>query len=319
MIHTYTEEDIRGAVTARHVAMELPAAFRALATGDAQIQARQRMDCANVKLSGMGAVWASRAIAAYKTYTTLAGEFNFLINLFDLATRDHHVMPAEEITRIRTAAMTCWVASHCVPPGARRKLALFGLGVQGSAHLAALQQAMGFSSIDVVDTSDVSRACAAFARELDIPVRQAVPQEAVSGADLVVTTTRSKQPLFDGNWLKPGATVCAVGTSLPNGSELDRTTRARAGRMIVEWKPQSLVEAGEVVHGLADGSLQANAIIDLPQISAQQAAWRVDDREIIIFKAVGVGLSDLVAAHAAVRALGRTANMDAAALAETAA
>ena len=124
------------------------------------------------------------------------------------------------------------------------------------------------------------------------------------GADLVVTITRSKTPVFDGAWLKPGASVCAAGTSLPGGSEIDATTRQRCSRAIVEWKPQSLVEAGEIVIGLADGSLDPSRIHDLPDMLASPTPWRRDAQEIVLFKAVGVGLSDLVAAALAVQKLG---------------
>ena len=298
-LHTYTDEDVDRAVTWREVLHDLPLAFQALQQGEATIQARQRIDCGDWKLSGMGALWPSRSVAAYKTYTSLNGQFNFLVNLFDLNTQAHHIMPAAEITRCRTAAMTTWVAREIVGPQAR-KLAIFGLGVQGRAHLEALQETLQFSSIAVVDTSDVSASCAEFSKRFGIEVRQTDAQQAVSGADLIVTITRSKTPLFDGAWLQPGASICAVGTSLPNGSELDQLTRARSDRVIVEWKPQSLLEAGEIVMGLADKSLEPAQISDLTDMVASPTPWRRARDEIILFKAVGVGLSDLVTARLAV-------------------
>ena len=302
MIHTYHDEDVARAISWREVLQDLPAAFESLRSGDAAIQARQRIDCGSWKLSGMGALWESRGVAAYKTYTSLNGQFDFLVNLFDLARQDHHVMPAAEITRARTAAMTAWVARKITRLGAR-KMALFGLGIQGRTHLEALQETIGFSEIAVVDTADVSRACEALATRYGIAVRQVSPQEAVAGADLVVTVTRSKQPLFDGAWLQRGAAICAVGTSLPSGTEIDQVSRARSDRVIVEWKPQSLVEAGEIVIGLADKSLDASQISDLPELLGSEEPWRRSPEEIILFKAVGVGLSDLVAARRVVQGL----------------
>jgi ornithine cyclodeaminase len=65
-----------------------------------------------------------------------------------------------------------------------------------------------------------------------------------------------------------------VGTSLPNGSEVDATTRLRSNSVIVEWKPQSLLEAGEIVQGLEDHSLDMERIIDLPQMLATKISWR---------------------------------------------
>ncbi|MGB4116918.1 MAG: ornithine cyclodeaminase family protein [Polaromonas sp.] len=301
MIHTYTEQQIASAITWRDVLHDLPAAFEALRTGDASIAPRQRVDCGVAKLSSMGAVWQSRQVATYKTYTSVAGQFNFLLNLFDLATGAHHVMPGNEITRARTAAMTAWAAREMANPNPQ-KLALFGLGLQGRTHLEALQETLQFKEIAVVDTADVSAQCALLASQLGIPVYQALPKEAVTVADVVVTITRSKTPVFDGAWLKPGASVCAVGTSLPSGSEIDAITRQRSSQVIVEWKPQSLVEAGEIVQGLQDKSLSLDRIKDLPEMLASQAPWRQNPNDIMLFKAVGVGLSDLVAARLTVAA-----------------
>ena len=85
---------------------------------------------------------------------------------------------------------------------------------------------------------------------------------------MIVTATRSKVPLFDGSRVKRGASVIAVGASLPTGSELDDTTLGRASRVIVEWKPQSLVEAGEVVTGRAHGVLPEERIVPRRHASA---------------------------------------------------
>ena len=296
MIYTYTEDQIANAITWRDVLHDLPAAFEALRDGDAAIAPRQRVDCGATKLSSMGAVWQSRQMAAYKTYTSVAGQFNFLLNLFDLGTGAHHVMPGNEVTRARTAAMTTWAAREMANPNPQ-KLALFGLGIQGRTHLEALQETLHFKEIAVVDTADVSAQCELLASQLGIPVYQALPEQAVTGAEVVVTITRSKTPVFDGTWLKPGASVCAVGTSLPSGSEIDAVTRQRSSQVIVEWKPQSLVEAGEIVQGLQDNSLSLDRIKDLPEMLASKAPWRQRPEEIMMFKAVGVGLSDLVAAR----------------------
>lgn len=302
MIHTYTEAQIASAITWRDVLGDLPAAFESLRTGDATIAPRQRVDCGTTKLSSMGAVWQSRQIAAYKTYTSVDGQFNFLLNLFDLATGAHHVMPGNEITRARTAAMTTWVAREIASPNPR-KLALFGLGIQGRTHLEALQETLQFKEIAVVDTADVSAQCAMLAAQFGIAVYQSLPEQAVTDADVVVTITRSKTPVFDGAWLKPGASVCAVGTSLPSGSEIDAISRERSSQVIVEWKPQSLMEAGEIVQGLQDKSLSIDRIRDLPEMIGGTPPWRRNPDEIVLFKAVGVGLSDLVAAALAVARL----------------
>ena len=176
-----------------------------------------------------------------------------------------------------------------------------GLGVQGQAHLEALQDILNFQEIAVVDTADVSDRCKDLAKQHGIFIHPSTPSEAVTGADLMVTITRSKQPVFDGIWLKPGTSVCAVGTSMPSGSEIDATTRSRSQQVTIEWKPQSLVEAGETMMGLADKSLSPDGISDLPEMLAQNSPWQKNADDIILFKGAGVGLSDLVTARFAVQ------------------
>ena len=122
-------------------------------------------------------------------------------------------------------------------------------------------------------------------------------------ADVVVTVTRSKQPLFDGRVLKPGAFVAGVGNSLPTGRELDDATLSRADRIVVEWKPQSCIEAGEIVLGKLSGAVDDTQIVDLEEIFSGKAPWRTSPQEIVVFKAVGVGLTDIAAASLVWKAL----------------
>ena len=132
---------------------------------------------------------------------------------------------------------------------------------------------------------------------MQCPVRQTGSDEAIADADLVLTTSRSKSPVFDGVALKAGATVVAMGSSLPTGRELGDATLRRASRVVVEWRPQSLHEAGEVVLALASGALDTDRIIDLPALYRQEGPWRQSASDIIVFKSVGIGLSDAAVAR----------------------
>jgi ornithine cyclodeaminase len=89
-----------------------------------------------------------------------------------------------------------------------------------------------------------------------------------------------------------------MGISAPKGRELDGTTMDRAGRIILEWMPQSLAEAGEVV--LWEGRSSTAPFMDLPQLYAGAAPWRPEAPGITVFKSVGVGLADVAVAQLAV-------------------
>lgn len=295
MVRFISDEEVAGCLDFRTVQAVIEEAFRSLARGRAQIKARQRIDCGDIKLSSMGAIWLDAALAGEKVYPTIKGQFTFLFNLFDTDTGAAlAVMQANELTRFRTPALTTLAVSRAA--AATAKLALFGAGVQGRAHLESLVGAFSFDRIDVVDLLDVSAWCADAARRFGVAIRQVTADEALDNADVVVTVTRSKQPLFDGARLKPGAFVVGVGNSLPTGRELDDTTLARAARIVVEWKPQSLLEAGEVVLGKRSGAVDDARLVDLKEIFSGAAPWRTGPEEIVVFKAVGVGLTDLAAA-----------------------
>jgi ornithine cyclodeaminase len=296
MLHI-TDQQIAEQLDYRSVASVLEQAFHDMAHGDAAVHGRQRTDCAGMKLSTMGAIWPAQGVAGVKVYPTVAGQFSFAIVLFDLKSNTPiAVLDGNELTRFRTAAMTALVASKAANP-ASRKLALFGAGLQGRSQAQALCEVFSFDEVCVVDPIADLRWCEWLQGVADAPVRVTSAQDAVRGADIVVTATRSSQPVFDGDWLSPGAFVAAIGTSAPKGRELDDLTMLRATRIIVEWKPQSLLEAGEIV--LWDGQRDLEKIVDLPQLFKGDQPWQADRQAITVFKSVGVGLSDVATGHLA--------------------
>jgi ornithine cyclodeaminase len=215
----------------------------------------------------MGALWAAKSVAATKSYPTVNGQFSFLINLFDTAANAPlAVMAAQEITRFRTSSQTAMVAARVCGKQVR-KVALFGAGLQGRAQVEALSHRVSFDELAIVDPGiqnapALNLACAA-------SVQVMAAEQAVRDADVVITATRSQQAVFDGAWLKEGAFVAAIGISSAGGRELDSHTMDRAERVIVEWLPQSMNEAGDVIAWLKDSPDQQHKIIDLPQLYAQ--------------------------------------------------
>lgn len=281
----------------KSVVAMLDLAFADLARGDAAIHGRQRSECGGIKLSTMGALWPAQGVGGVKVYPTVAGKFSFAILLFDLRNNiPLAVLDGNELTRFRTAGITTLVASKVVRRDAR-KLALFGAGVQGRSQAHALCEVFDFAEIAVVDPSGDATWCQELHTATNANVYLTRGEAAVHEADIVVTATRSNTPVFNGGWLKPGAFVAAIGTSTPAGRELDDVTMLRAERVIVEWKPQSLAEAGEIA--LWEGQRDIEKIIDLPQLYRNEKPWRSERDAITVFKSVGLGLSDVVSAYLA--------------------
>lgn len=290
---------ISGLLDFRSAAEILEQSFTDLAHNNAEIHQRQRTGNSDVRLSTMGALWNARNVGGVKVYPTVSGKFAFLMTLFDLQSNTPiAVMDGAELTKFRTAGLTAMIASKAAAKDSRH-LALFGAGYQGRAQALALCEFFKFDRISVVDPAGDPGWCAELASKASCTVSLVGAEEAARDADIVVTATRSQVPVFDGKWLKPGAFVSAVGISAPKGRELDDTTLYRASRIIVEWKPQSTREAGELVLWRPKSNIERCKIVDLLELYAQSLSWREGNQDIIVSKSVGVGLADVACAYLA--------------------
>lgn len=130
------------------------------------------------------------------------------------------------ISSVRTAA----VSASAVNLLARRNagvLAMIGAGALATTHLPAFKKIRNLKDVRVWS----KRGGPEFAKEHGVTLATSV-QQAVEGADIVLTATDSQTPVFNGKWLSPGALVCSVGAPRPTMRELDDETIARAGRRI---------------------------------------------------------------------------------------
>ncbi|KAA6129640.1 ornithine cyclodeaminase family protein [Cupriavidus cauae] len=280
-------------------------AFRSFGQGSAAMQQRIRTEAGGVKLSTLGAVIPEQGVAGAKVYTTIEGQFSFVILLF--STEDGRPLAsfdAGAITRLRTAACTVVAARHLARPDART-LALFGAGTQGTAHARQLSAALPLERILLCDPYAPADMAGRLSQSCGIPVIQVSATEAeaaVREADIVVTASRSTTPLFSGEAIKPGAFVAAIGSSLPHTRELDDVALSRASAVVVEWKPQSTREAGDIVMA-GQGVLPESKLIELADVVLGRAQPRRGEDDIVIYKSVGVGLEDVALAGLAWRRL----------------
>jgi ornithine cyclodeaminase len=297
-----TDAMVDAVVTPAQAQAVLADAFVRFGHGEATMQARQRTEAQGVKLSTLGAVIPGQGVVGAKVYTTIAGQFNFVIVLFSSADgRPLATFEAGAITRLRTAACSVIAARALARPDSRT-LALIGAGVQGQAHAEQFAQAFQLQEIRIHDPGMAESLPAALSARCGVPVRPCGAQQAVTGADIVITATRAAQPVVRGSWLAPGSFLAAVGSSLPGTRELDDDTLRRASVLAVEWRAQSLQEAGDLVLA-APGVLQDERIVELADLLTGRAPGRTHEREITVYKAVGVGLQDVALAGLAWRRL----------------
>ena len=89
--------------------------------------------------------------------------------------------------------------------------------------------------------------------QLGLPVAAvASAEEAVRGADIVVTSTTSTDPVLEGRWLKPGMHINAIGANFPQKHELDGEAVRRCDIIAADSREQSKIEAGDLIQMYGD-------------------------------------------------------------------
>lgn len=206
-----------------------------------------------------------------------------VIQLFEPSTGKPLVtMDGRLITEERTAAVSAVATKFLARPEAS-VLALIGSGVQARSHLKALPLVRTFREVRVWSP----RHAADFAREFGVRAA-ASAEEAVRGADVIVTATSSKIPVLRGEWLSPGAHVNAVGACRPDWRELDDAVLRRA-RLYVDSRAAALEESGDV-------RAAKDIVAELGEVAARTKPGRGTADEITVFKSLGLAVEDVVAA-----------------------
>jgi ornithine cyclodeaminase/alanine dehydrogenase-like protein (mu-crystallin family) len=209
------------------------------------------------------------------------------------------VVDASEVTAIRTAAVSGLATRLLARPDAG-DLALLGTGVQARTHLEAMAAVRRLRRVRAWSPNPAR--AAAFAESAaalaGCPIELvAGPGEAVTGADLVCTTTAARTPILEGAWLAPGAHVNAVGACVPSARELDGAAVARA-RLYVDRRESALAEAGDLLLARGEGAIGDDHIAgEIGEILVGAREGRRSADEITLFKSLGLGVEDVAAAH----------------------
>src|SRR5213592_911989 len=150
------------------------------------------------------------------------------------------IMDGRLITEMRTAAVSA-AATKLLAVRDAKILAILGSGVQAHSHAEALRLVRNFEEIRV--WSPRREHAERFAKEIGAKAMPA--EDAVRGADVVVTVTNSKTAVLKGSWLKPGCHVNAVGACRPDWREQDDATMRNV--VFVDSREAALRESGDII------------------------------------------------------------------------
>jgi ornithine cyclodeaminase len=286
--------DMREAINA------MSAAFEQFGKGAGAVAPRVRAAAEYNKqtaaIATMGAALPASGVVGAKVYSTVNGRFNFVIVLFSAATGDPLcAIEANEITRFRTAAASA-VAMRALMKSDAKALSIFGAGVQAHAHAEAFLLSHSFEQVYICARSKAADFAGQIQNKYGVRALATDLATAAGAGDVIVTCTRSTDPLFDGKLVKPGAFIAAVGSSKPQARELDDLLLARASRIVVEWLPAAQTEAGEFVQA-APGVIDPERVTELGVLIAREKKFVHNPGDIIIYKSVGIGLEDIALAN----------------------
>jgi len=207
------------------------------------------------------------------------------------------IMNGEYVTSIRTGAAGA-VAVKYLARSDSSVIGLVGAGMQARTQLLAISKVLpGIKEVKVFDQRrQVSQECAqSMAAELGINIHPVDTIEAVADADIVVTTTPSREPVVKKHHIKPGTHINAIGADAKGKQELESSLLVGAKIVIDDFEQAS--HSGEVNVPLSEGKLRIEQIYGtIGEIAANIKNGRENDDEVTIFDSTGLAIQDLVCA-----------------------
>jgi len=208
------------------------------------------------------------------------------------------LMDGATITAIRTAAVS-GVATDLLARRDAAELAILGAGVQARTHLEAIAAVRPLRRVRVWSrnpqhAADLVKASAArYGASIEaVPTAEAAVRE----ADVVATVTASPQPVLQRPWVKDGAHINAVGSSIPTTREIDTATMA-AVRLFVDRRESALNEAGDLLIPMREGAFTADHIqAELGEVIIGKDLGRQSPDELTLFKSLGLAVEDVASA-----------------------
>lgn len=295
-----SEADVKQILTMPLALEAVEDSFRRLADGSALLHSRQRLHIPGKSyLHYMAAADATSGYMGMKIYTSAREGLRFLVSLFHVDSGELvALIEADYLGQIRTGAAS-GVATRLLARADAAKIAIIGTGLQSRTQLEALSLVRTITEVRAFSRHSENRE--RFAKEmteqLSFPV-VAVPsaQEAVRGADIVVTSTTSTDPVLDGSWLAPGTHINAIGANFPQKHELNGEAIRRCDIIVADSREQSKLESGDLIQMYGDDKRRWSSVTELAEIVAGKTPGRSTPQQITLFKSNGIAIEDIVVA-----------------------
>src|SRR5256714_2579441 len=276
-----SEEDVRAIVTPADAVAAVEASFERIARGGVTTAPRRRLRLHGGRLADMAASDLELGYAGAKVYAGFAEGAAFVFALFAVDRPELvAVIEADQLGRLRTGAASAVAAKHLAREGAM-SLGVIGCGDQAVTQVACIRAAL--PALDrVVAYCRTERNLLAFCDR--VGAEPAESNREAAEQDIVVTITTSRDPVLRGEWLRPGALVCAVGANMPAARELDNVVLERASLVCCDWREQARIESADLIEPVQQGVLDWLEVHELHEIVSGELSGRQSPRDIVLLQ-----------------------------------
>ena len=284
------ESDVEEVLSPEGAVAAVEACFSRIGRGAVESLPRRRLPLQDGLFHLLAAADLELGVAGLKAYVGLRDGARFLVALF-ASDRPELLayIEADRLGQRRTGAASAVAARHLAREGART-LGVIGCGWQAESQVECIRAALpGLERVVVYCRNDERRAD--FARRFR--AEEAEWYSDAASQDVVVTVTTSRDPVLRGEWLQPGALVCAVGANRIEARELDNAVLDRAAFVCCDSREQARMEAGDLVEPVDRGVLDWLEVHELAAVVSGELPGRQHDSDIVLFKSLGIAAEDL--------------------------
>ena len=295
-----SEEDVKSLLTMPMALEAIEAVHREHAQGRLIDTPRHRTRLPQTVMHMLTAAIPSLGVMGYKVYTTNREGARFFVHLFDVASgKPTAVIAADYLGMMRTGAIG-GIAAKWLAREDAQTAGVFGSGWQAQSQIEALCAVRPIKHIKVFarNAEKLRAFCERMTQKTGRAVRPATSAEAtVKDSDIVVTITGAVTPLFEGEWLTPGAHVTAAGSNSLIRREIDETTVRRSKPVCVDSRAVALKECGDLLPLLEKGYLHADQLSEIGEVIAGMRPGRAAAQDITLFESHGMAIQDLAVAQ----------------------
>jgi len=271
----------------------IEACFLRLAHGTVENRPRYSLRLDHGALAVMAASDLELGYAGAKVYAGFQEGARFVVLLYRTTAPELvAVIDADKLGQLRTGAASAVAAKHLARSGAA-SLGVIGCGWQAESQVACIRAAVPRIERVVAycrTEASLREFCERNGAEAGESHRDAAE------CDVVVTVTGSPDPVLRGEWLNPGALVCAVGANDGRRRELDNVVLERASFVCCDSLEDARLESADLIEPVEGGTLDWLEVHELQEVVAGESPGRQSDDDIVVFKSNGLAAWDVAVA-----------------------